>query len=227
MPFQVSSTAYGSPLTTMQDMRAWLSSLGVFKHTANVASSMRCSEGCASSCFFPWGLLRSGWGTCLACFLWIEQVRHSEREKKDILSGKLAGGRYVPYQACAHRHGAALLELLEGQGSQVNYGLTARSPLTTLQARGDPMCQAIHHTRALLRHHRTELHAENDLTIRKASQLNQRKQARACIWSHSTGARSSRMQKASRRHWGRPCTSAIPTIPGRETNENTNRLLRD
>ena len=24
MPFQVSSTAYGSPLTTMQDMRAWL-----------------------------------------------------------------------------------------------------------------------------------------------------------------------------------------------------------
>ena len=28
MPFQVSSTAYGSPPTTMQDMRAWLSSLG-------------------------------------------------------------------------------------------------------------------------------------------------------------------------------------------------------
>ena len=79
----------------MQDMRAWLSSLGVFKHTASLASSMRCSEGCASSCFFPWGLLRSGWGTCLACFLWIEQVRHSEREKKDTLSGKLAGGRYV------------------------------------------------------------------------------------------------------------------------------------
>jgi hypothetical protein len=45
--------------------------------------------------FLPWGLLRSGWGTCLACFLWIEQVRHSEREKKDILSGKLAEGRYV------------------------------------------------------------------------------------------------------------------------------------
>ena len=38
MPFQVSSTAYGSPLTTMQDMRAWLSSLGVFKHTASVAN---------------------------------------------------------------------------------------------------------------------------------------------------------------------------------------------
>ena len=37
MPFQVSSTAYGSPLTTMQDMRAWLSSLGVFKHMASVA----------------------------------------------------------------------------------------------------------------------------------------------------------------------------------------------
>jgi hypothetical protein len=37
MPFQVSSTAYGSPLTTMQDMRVWLSSLGVFKHTASVA----------------------------------------------------------------------------------------------------------------------------------------------------------------------------------------------
>jgi IS30 family transposase len=35
------------------------------------------------------------------------------------------------------------------------------------------------------------------------------------------------MQKASRRYWGRPCTSAIPTIPGRETNENTNGLLRD
>ena len=38
MPFQVSSTAYGSPLTTMQDMRAWLPSLGVFKHTASVAN---------------------------------------------------------------------------------------------------------------------------------------------------------------------------------------------
>ena len=37
MPFQVSSTAPGSPATTMQDMRAWLSSLGVFKHTASVA----------------------------------------------------------------------------------------------------------------------------------------------------------------------------------------------
>ena len=37
MPFQVSSTAYGSPPTTMQDMRTWLSSLGVFKHTASVA----------------------------------------------------------------------------------------------------------------------------------------------------------------------------------------------
>ena len=37
MPFQVSSTAYGSPATTIQDMRTWLSSLGVFKHTASVA----------------------------------------------------------------------------------------------------------------------------------------------------------------------------------------------
>ena len=45
-----------------------------------------------------------------------------------MLSGKLAEGRYVLYQACAHRHRAALLELLEGQGRQVNYGLTARLP---------------------------------------------------------------------------------------------------
>ena len=44
MPFQVSSTAYGSPLTTMQDMRAWLSSLGVFKHTTTVAKKSRNGE---------------------------------------------------------------------------------------------------------------------------------------------------------------------------------------
>ena len=44
MPFQALSTAHGSPLTTMQDMRAWLPSLGVFKHTATVAKKSRNGE---------------------------------------------------------------------------------------------------------------------------------------------------------------------------------------
>ena len=35
------------------------------------------------------------------------------------------------------------------------------------------------------------------------------------------------MQKGSRRHWGLPYTSAIPTISERGTNEDTNSLLRD
>ena len=80
----------------MQDMRAWLSSLGVFKHTASLASSMRCSEGCASSCFSSMGS-STKWLGHLSCLLSVDRagIRHSEREKKDILSGKLAEGRYV------------------------------------------------------------------------------------------------------------------------------------
>lgn len=34
-------------------------------------------------------------GHCLACFLWTEQAKHSERERRGTLSGRLAGGRYV------------------------------------------------------------------------------------------------------------------------------------
>ena len=50
-----------------------LSSLGVFKHTASLASSMRCSEGCASSCFSSMGS-STKWLGHLSCLLFVDRA---------------------------------------------------------------------------------------------------------------------------------------------------------
>jgi len=42
----------------------------------------------------PWGVDEMA-AACLACFLWIEQVRHAAQDSKAMLSGQLAEGSYV------------------------------------------------------------------------------------------------------------------------------------
>ena len=50
-----------------------LSSLGVFKHTASLASSMRCGEGCTSSCFSSMGS-STKWLGHLSCLLPVDRA---------------------------------------------------------------------------------------------------------------------------------------------------------
>ena len=70
--------------------------------------------------------------------------------------------RFGRYYDAWHRKGHEAQQGAQGSGPQDVRG--------ALQARGDTMRQAIHSARAVLRHHCPEPHAQNDLTIRRASQ---------------------------------------------------------
>ena len=81
-----------------------LPALGVSEHTATVAKESTHGElGLVNAMhqrlreflLHFHGVSTKWLGHYLACFLWIEQAKHSERDKKDTLSGQLAGGRYV------------------------------------------------------------------------------------------------------------------------------------
>ena len=81
-----------------------LPALGVEEHAATVAREARNGElGLVNAMhqrlrefLLPFhGVSTKRLGHYLACFLWTEQAKHSERERKDTLSGQLAGGRYV------------------------------------------------------------------------------------------------------------------------------------
>ena len=78
--------------------------LGVSEHTATAARKSRGGElGLVNAMhqrlrefLLPFhGVSTRRLQHYLSCFLWIEQARHSEREKGDMLSGQLAEGRYA------------------------------------------------------------------------------------------------------------------------------------
>ncbi len=81
-----------------------LPALGVSGHVATVAKEATHGElGLANAMrqrpresLLPFhGMSAKRPGHHLACFLWLEQARHSDARKGDMLSGQLAGGRYV------------------------------------------------------------------------------------------------------------------------------------
>ena len=75
------------------------------------------------------------WLGHLSCLLPVDRAGKAFAAEEEGYTLRQACRRQVClYQACAHRHRAALLELVEGQGRQVNYGLTARHHFTDVTA---------------------------------------------------------------------------------------------
>ena len=100
----------------MQDMVRILPLLGITKPIATLTKKSRDGESSLTNAMqrrlrqvlapIPWGVDEMA-AACLACFLWIEQAKHSARDSKEMLSGQLAEGSYV-HTRCARRYQPSL-----------------------------------------------------------------------------------------------------------------------